>query len=351
MAVAKKEWSAKQTRPFADVYQRLRDLGISKPFLRDAVLPTWWDDEAAATPAGRAEGLLILARNLGFDIASLRDGSKDLRPAERPNVRFKKRNDVHEEDLRLAEQLAHQVGRHAALGVVGDQPLPTDATAIREEILDDGDVEWIGLESLLRYCWRHGVGVLHVSRFPRGTKKMQGMAMRADDTSVIVLTSERKPSGWLLFDLAHELGHLSRGHVAADAAIVDEIVNPESSDKEEAEANEFAIELLTGNRKTQVLAQDRWPNAKDLAAQSLMLGRRMQTDPTHIVLNYANTMSTDTAKGFWGVANAALKLLEPDANAPALVRRALYENLDWSALPGDSSEFVARMTQVGTDDE
>jgi hypothetical protein len=76
----------------------------------------------------------------------------------------------------------------------------------------------------------------------------------------------------------------------------------------------------------------------------------MQSDPTHIVLNYAHSMSA-TGGQFWGVANAALKILEPNANAPAMVRRALDEYLDWSALPGDSSEFVARMTKIGADDE
>lgn len=352
MVVAPKKRPAKPepARPFADVYRRLRDLGLTKPFLRDMVLPTWWDDEAAATPAGRMEGLLILARNLGLDFGALRDGSNDLKPAERPNVRFKKRNDADEEDLRLAEQLAHQVGRHAALGVPSGHPLPTDATTIREEILDDADAKWISLENLLRYCWRHGVGVLHAPRFPPGTKKMQGMAMRADNIPVIILTSEKKASGWLLFDLAHELGHICCGHVGADAAIVDEIVDQESTDTEEAEANEFAIELLTGNATTRVAAPDRWPNAVELTRQAQALATRMQSDPTHIVLNYAHSMSA-TGGQFWGVANAALKILEPNANAPAMVRRALDEYLDWSALPGDSSEFVARMTKIGADDE
>ncbi len=335
-------------RPFADVYERLRELALTKPHLRNVVLPSWWDDDAAATPAGRTEGLLILSRHLGLDLGALRDGTKTLQPTTNGNVRFKKRSDASDDDLVLAERLAHQVGRHAALGVRSGATLPTTAKAVRDAVLDDESVEWVNLASLVKFCWSHGVGVLHVSRFPTGAKKMEGMAMKAGETPIIILTSKRKPTGWLLFDLAHELGHLCLGHVGANGSVVDEVVDHGSTDQEEGEANAFAVELLTGGPKTRVVAPDRWPNAEDLAKQALAVAKRTQTDPTHIVLNYAHTMST-AGDQFWGVANAALKHLEPFADAPTLVREALAANLDWSALPGDASEFVARVTKAGRD--
>lgn len=332
-------------RPFADVYERLRELGLTRPFVRDAVLPSWWDDEAAATPAGRLEGLLILARHLGLELAALRDGTKTLQPAVNGNVRFKKREGAGEDELWLAERLAHQVGQHAALGIRRGKPLPRTAKAVRDAILDDERANWVSLGSLLSFCWAYGVGVIHVSRFPAGAKKMEGMAMRAGEIPIIVVTSERKATGWILFDVAHELGHLCLGHVGVNASVVDEVVDQESVDREEMEANSFAIELLTGSAKTRVSAPDRWPNAEELARQATVLGKQKQTDPTHIVLNYAHSMSGSGGQ-FWGVANAALKVLEPRADAPGLVREFLATCLDWSALPGDASEFVARLTNA-----
>lgn len=73
------------------------------------------------------------------------------------------------------------------------------------------------------------------------------------------------------------------------------------------------------------------------------LGREHRTYPGHIILNYAHSMG---GAGFFAVANAALKLIEPEANAPDLIRRKMAANLDWSALPADASEFLMRMTQT-----
>ena len=50
-------------------------------------------------------------------------------------------------------------------------------------------------------------------------------------------------------------------------------------------------------------------------------------------------------KSFFPVGNAALNLLEPNTDAVAKVRARMAENLDWSRLPEDSSEFLIRVTQ------
>jgi hypothetical protein len=57
-------------------------------------------------------------------------------------------------------------------------------------------------------------------------------------------------------------------------------------------------------------------------------------------------MGRKVGTGFWDVANAALKHLDPDTSAAGVVRKALAENLDWSALPKDSSEFLMRVTRT-----
>ena len=49
---------------------------------------------------------------------------------------------------------------------------------------------------------------------------------------------------------------------------------------------------------------------------------------------------------FWPVANAALALLEPKRDALKVVRNKMAENLDWSSLPEDSSEFLMRISQA-----
>jgi len=53
-----------------EVYRELERLGLPEADVRRA-LPDWWDDAAAATPAGFSEAALILARSFGLDYAWL----------------------------------------------------------------------------------------------------------------------------------------------------------------------------------------------------------------------------------------------------------------------------------------
>lgn len=45
------------------------------------------------------------------------------------------------------------------------------------------------------------------------------------------------------------------------------------------------------------------------------------------------------------MANAALKLLYPDADAIGTIVERLAANLDWEKMPEDSSEFIMRITR------
>ena len=201
---------------------------------------------------------------------------------------------------------------------------------------------WVSFEALLDYCWAHGIAVLHVSNFPKNIKRMHGLSARVGGRPVIVLSWAKRHPAWLLFVLAHELGHLALGHVPDESTLVDEAVDQASQDDEEKQANAFALEALNGSASTRFAAADRWPRASGLAAEASRIAKEKQIDPGHVVLNYANTMG----KNFFAVANAALALLDGLDDASELVRRRLAKHLDWERLPADSSEFVMRMTKM-----
>ena len=42
----------KQDNPMTQLYRRLADAGFNRPFIKDVVLPDWWEDEIAETPVG-----------------------------------------------------------------------------------------------------------------------------------------------------------------------------------------------------------------------------------------------------------------------------------------------------------
>jgi hypothetical protein len=162
---------------------------------------------------------------------------------------------------------------------------------------------------------------------------------------VVVICIRKKQPAWLLFILAHELGHIACGHLAEDGSLLDDWVDESSTDSEEQEANAFAAELLTGTPPQRFRAATRWPNAEELAANALRIGRQQMIDPGHVILNYAYSMGKD----FYAVANAALARLDPHANAVDAIRSTMADRLDWSRLPDDSSEFLMRVTRQKTD--
>jgi len=133
------------------------------------------------------------------------------------------------------------------------------------------------------------------------------------------------------------------GHINNDGVLIDEQVARNSTDAEEKAANAFALELLTGNPKSQVFSVGP-VSARALAKAAYQAGVHVQIDPGHIVLNYAYQMGSD----YFAVANAALKLLEPHADAVGLVRSRMMAHLDKTKLSEDTYEFILRATRAGT---
>jgi len=88
------------------LYSQLGTVGFPRKYLREVVLPGWWEDEIAHNPAGYAEGLMILSRHLGLDLASMQNeavpvGLRNLGPCK-----FKKSVVTSDEDLVLARLVA-----------------------------------------------------------------------------------------------------------------------------------------------------------------------------------------------------------------------------------------------------
>ncbi len=243
-----------------------------------------------------------------------------------------------EESVDLARLLGEQVAKFALLGVPR-QTHPTSAREIRASILEVG-APWVGFGALLDHCWSIGVPVLHVSALPDKQRKMSGMAVNIDGRSAIVLASKKSNPSWLLFDLAHELGHIALDH----GTVIDGAIDEDSTDPLEKAANDFAIELITGQAGARVVREGRWLDAESLAARAQQLGKQDSIDPGHLVLSYVHRKSSGETGNFWGLATAALAKLPSEGDAAGLVRDRLAANLDWSSLPTEAAEFVARMT-------
>ncbi|MFC5694525.1 ImmA/IrrE family metallo-endopeptidase [Pseudomonas sp. GCM10022186] len=304
------------------LYSALRKQGLTRQKLAH-ILPEWWSDEIEATPSGAQQAKLYLAKALSLRIRPFSETPPRVEfdlPVER---RFKRSAKTTDADIEVAVALAQSASRIAlsALDREFIPPLPS-AAAIRTHILGRGD-NWVGLSQLLEYCWGCGIPVLHLAT-PLLGKKMDGIAMSIKGRPSVVL-SNRRVSGFLLFHLAHELGHIALGHVAENGAIVDDEITKGDAgaerDPQEVAADRFAIELLTGNADGRLTLQRR-VFAPQLAEMAVRYGRENHIDPTHVVLNCAFNDNN-----IFPLCVAAANLIAGERTDQAAVTQAAYDNL------------------------
>lgn len=324
--------------PVRTLFDRLAQTGIDRTYLRTTVLPDWWEDEIALNPAGYAQLMTLLSRCLSIDLPTLKASKGIISYKDSGPARFKKSSGVKEERLAWPKRLSVRALEIACAAF--EEPvssIPESASTIRQTILDRAPL--VSLDTLLDYCWDVGIPVLHVSGFPEKTRKMDGLSARINGRPAIVISKNFKYSAWLLFILAHELGHIARGHLERNDVLVDDRVKEDNlnPDIEELEANRFAKEILTGSPNKQYVSKHNL-TALNLATVAKEICNRDRIDPGAVALNYA------FGKGCWPVGMSALQILEPDANPAEAIRSKFIQRLNWNRLPEDTAEFLRRMT-------
>lgn len=287
------------------LYSKLQSVGYNPKYIK-SLLPEWWDEELAETPAGLQQASLILGQTFGIRAESLWTHSADAELNLPQGIRFKHRENVVVDDLSVACAVARSLAR-VVLKVFPTKQRPEfypDASELRKLLLVNN--KWITFQDLLTYCLGIGIPVIHLQHLPKKVKKMEGLAFEQNGHPVIVL-SQNHPYGYALFDLAHELGHISLGHVTAEQAMVDKKIDAEADDEFERAANRFAMELLTGDPECKIVPRGRNLNGDELATAALLCAEKNHIDPLHIVLNYGYS------KKHWGAAHAAINQICKDA--------------------------------------
>lgn len=325
--------------PMISLYRRLCDIGFNQHYVQENLLPSWWDDEAASSPTGLYQAMALISKRTGLSLVNLRS-PEALLQLNSAACKFKKSVTTEESELKIAQSLSVQVAKLAAGAMSKPVNLPDSAATVRRHILDQGK-RWVSLASLVSYCWSIGIPVIYIAAFPERVKVMHGLATVLDNRPVVVIGRRQERSAWFLFDLAHELGHIVCGHIENNHMLVDEEIREgATNDKEEREADQFAIDLICGNSQGRIISSTRPYTPESLVAQAKQVGEQKQIDPGHIILNYAHSM--DNA---WAVAVAALNIFEPKRKGPSTINQCMLDNMDWSELSNDDEEFITKMTQ------
>jgi hypothetical protein len=330
----------KTAEPLVDsvrsLYERLEQAGLDRKFVRKVLLPDWWDDAIAQHPTGYAEARLRIARALGLSLRQLDSEDPLGEMLGETRLRCKTRRGTEPYSIRWTIALAKRAAELATRATPKPyEPLPESASQIRDAILQEH--QWVSLDNLLVYCWQHGIPVIPLKAKPHTSKKVDGQIVRVGERPVIVLACGYRYSARLLFIVAHELGHWLSGHLSAEPILAEESIAREGESHEEAEANWFAVELLTGKPDKAYWAP-RSLTAAQLAEGARMAGRRDKVDPGVVALNYAWNQGT------WEVGMGALKILEPEPKGMLLLQQRMLESLEWSRLHEEDAQLLLRLT-------
>jgi len=316
-----------------NIYSALSRQGLSRSKLSH-IFPEWWSPEIEATPSGAQQAKLYLARALSLRIRPISENPPRVEfdlPEER---RFKRSAKTTDAEIEVAVAIAKSASRIAISAFEHEfYPPPPSAADIRSFILSKGN-DWVGLQQLIDYCWDCGIPVLHLATPLLGRKKMDGIAMSLNGRPSIVLSNKRA-SGFLLFHLAHELGHIALGHVSQNGAIVDDEIKKSDSDTgrdpQEIDADRFAIELLTGNADGRITL-GQMMKAPALAHSAVQYGRQNNIDPTHVVLNCAHNNHR-----IYALCVSAANLLSAGRNDQELISEAVFNRLGDNLSPDNEN--------------
>lgn len=325
-----------------DIYQKLSLIGLKKKKVNEC-MPDWWLEnctEITKTEAGIQETLWRIANNFSIDYGSLIESfsEKDKKPKFIFGSHlFKHSQNLSETELQPAVSVAMFIAKNTIR--VYEKPLADlnglTALSIREQLLQNA--KWLDFETLLDYTWSLGIPVIFSSNIP--PKKMDGLALKIQDRPVIILTKGRT-HGYLVFDLAHELGHIVLGHLNQKKMIVDEKISANDKETEffEQQADEFALELLTGVGNTKFVTKKHY-SPIGLSQAVLKKANEYHIDPLHIVLNYGHS------SGQFPLANQVLSYLVMQLGLKKTDQQIAYEyylnNIDLNSF--DDEEVILNL--------
>jgi hypothetical protein len=325
--------------------QRLKGFGLTDPAI-DAAWPNWWSDEADSSVSAQAELRFSVARRLGLEPQSLLEDREQPRFIWRDEARFKRLSGETElERAGIASFGVTIANVLIAATTPLAQPSPTSAGALRELILQSQD--FVRLTDILSLSWSIGIPVIHLRVFPWPRKRMSAMTLRRGDRHAILVAKDSMYPAHIAFYIAHELGHAFLGHLQPGNVVVDledEGLTPAGVDPEEAGADSFALEFLTGAAQPTVLAStDSRISAAGLADAVLGASLELRIEPGTLALCFGYST------GNWQVANAAMSHIYAIAKPVwREINQVAVQQLVAERMPDDAVPFLtAVMGGVG----
>lgn len=284
-----------------------------------------------AEKVGARELAPTLGRGFAWDTAALIRGVPENRELDFA-VAFKARSPDQARQsplLRLARTVSEICSGTFQGPVAG---LPADPNVLRERLIVSGS--GLDLGTLIEWAWKAGIIVI-----PMSGPGFSAAAWHVGERPVVILKAKQEFSAHWLFELAHEIGHLALGHASGDDWIVD-VDQPQPgfnvTDKQEEEANAFALALLVPDRK-QLLEEIRTGSGQATQEQKLRFKGEVERvaeerglTPGLLGFIAAYGLPTVAETGDrWG---SATNLAKKEADARPIVRSAFEQEIKLDGL-------------------
>lgn len=301
------------------------------------MLPNWWDNSIATSPSGLQLAQMHFARIFNIDFLSLLTTEQPVAflNAER---KFKLSKSITVSSVQASAHFATAIAKIALQKNDSAQTIVAqDPDAFRTELLKTNAC--VSLQALLNWCAQGNIPVLHIESLPG--KKMTGLVVREDNRFAIVLSKKATPSHQLFY-LAHELGHIAKGHLKNDGFVADQTINgTDRGDADEKEADAYAIRLINGKEVT-YSSSTAFKSGAQLFKAALSKAQQDRVDVGHIILNYAKT------KSMFAMATVALRSIPGAQEGSTVINAAFFNAFEAKFFSDDQLELLHKATGFKT---
>ena len=318
-----------------ELVRRLRGAGFSSAAI-NAAWPSWWSDQLASEPSGRAELRFALARRLGISPKSL--SGERVEFIWTRQAKFKSGPTPSDDIGPILTSFAISIGRSVTAAAPPMANLDS-LTALDLRRLIMKDRPFVDLQGILSFCWAVGIPVVHLQVLPLVSQSMHAMAITVGTRPAVFLARNSNYPAPTAFTLAHELGHIVLGHVAPSSALVDlaDPASAESSDDQELAANRFALALLTADEHPEIDTNVETFNAPSLAHAAINASKQYGIEPGTLALLYAH------ASGTWARSMSALKFIYKPHPVWREVNAIAKRQMDWDTMTPDEVDYTLKV--------
>lgn len=313
------------THTFASLKRRLASAGFKKEFIRQAILPEWWDDAYDRDQSLLQDFEIRVARFLDLPLSVVRDSTASLIPRSYTAAKLRRVRPIAEDRLssaiHAAIRIAGAVGRCMERTDLESFDLPEDGLSWRKQIKGDRDA--VSLDDVLGNLWQRGIPVVPLDVLP--SPNFQGLACIVDDRPTILLGHKHDEPGRVAFIVVHEVGHISSRDCTPDYPVVDEEGQILDDSEMERLADQYATRLLVGESSVPTLGGGDY---RQLALSAAELEGATGVDASIMIYAWAS------GTGNYAQAAMATKALYRDSGA----RRLLLNHFETNVNIGHASE-------------